>query len=149
MTDFDQFRRFDPRQSDLVINRFAELRASHRMPGHGALPRLPEVNRPAKASSNSQTPASRFNQRAYQRNRLAPQLKPPPSASISTRSPRLIRPSATAASRASGIEAAEVLAWRSMVRTTFSGGRPSFAPDAVDDPAVGLMRHQPIDIRRR
>src|SRR4051794_358016 len=49
----------------------------------------------------------------------APHVKPPPIASSTTRSPRLIRPSLTAVSNASGTEAAEVLAWRSTVTTTF------------------------------
>src|SRR5690606_15063323 len=61
----------------------------------------------------------------YQRISEAPQVKPPPMASIMTRSPCLIRPSATATLSASGTEAAEVLAWRSTVVTTFSGGRPN------------------------
>jgi hypothetical protein len=39
----------------------------------------------------------------------APQVKPPPMASIRTRFPGFIRPSRTPASKASGIEAAEVL----------------------------------------
>src|SRR4029078_6408 len=56
----------------------------------------------------------------------APHVNPPPIASRTTRSPRLIRPSLTAVSNASGTEAADVLAWRSTVTTTFSGGRPSF-----------------------
>ena len=28
------------------------------------------------------------------------------------------------------------------------GGEPELAPDPGDDPAVGLMRHQPVDVRR-
>ena len=46
---------------------------------------------------------------AYQRTSAEPQVKPPPMASISTRSPGLMRPSWTASASASGIEAAEVL----------------------------------------
>ena len=56
----------------------------------------------------------------------APQVKPPPIASSTTMSPRLIRPSLTAVSNASGTDAAEVLACWSTVTTTFSGGRPNF-----------------------
>ena len=41
----------------------------------------------------------------YQRSRAAPQVRPPPIASSSTRSPRLMRPSLTATSSASGTEA--------------------------------------------
>src|SRR5690242_16804219 len=40
----------------------------------------------------------------------APHVKPPPIASSTTRSPRLMRPSRTAVSKASGTDAAEVLA---------------------------------------
>ncbi len=58
--------------------------------------------------------------------RTAPQVKPPPTPSSIKVSPRLMRPSRTAASSASGIEAAEVLPWRSTVVMTFSIGRPSF-----------------------
>ena len=46
---------------------------------------------------------------AHQRRIAEPQVKPPPIASSSTRSPRLMRPSALASASASGIEAAEVL----------------------------------------
>src|SRR5207302_11475590 len=55
----------------------------------------------------------------------APHVKPPPIASRTTMSPRLIRPSLTAVSNASGTDAAEALACRSTVTTTFSSGRPS------------------------
>ena len=47
---------------------------------------------------------------AYQRTMAAPQVKPPPIASINIRSPFLMRPSVMATSRAKGIDAAEVLA---------------------------------------
>src|SRR4051795_3690231 len=56
----------------------------------------------------------------------APQVKPPPIASSTTMSPRLIRPSRTAVSSASGTEAADVLACWSTVTTTLSGSSPSF-----------------------
>src|SRR5262245_10206110 len=63
---------------------------------------------------------------AYHRISVAPQVKPPPMASSITRSPRLMRRSCTASASASGIEAAEVLPWRSSVSTTCSGLSPSF-----------------------
>ena len=47
-----------------------------------------------------------------------PQVKPPPKASINRISPRWIRPSRTATSRASGTEAADVLPCSSTVTTT-------------------------------
>src|SRR5262245_3812237 len=50
-----------------------------------------------------------------------PQVKPPPMASSITRSPRLMRPSATATDSASGIDAADVLPCLATVLTTFSG----------------------------
>src|SRR5438105_6813266 len=56
----------------------------------------------------------------------APHVKPPPIASRTTMSPRLMRPSLTAVSKASGTEAADVFACSSTVTTTFSGGRPNF-----------------------
>ncbi len=59
-----------------------------------------------------------------------PQVRPPPSASSSTRSPARMRPSCRASASASGTEAAEVLAWRSTVTTTRSGGSPSLRPIA-------------------
>ena len=55
----------------------------------------------------------------------SPQVIPPPMASNRSRSPRLTRPSCTASVRASGIDAAEVFAWRSTVTMTRSTSRPS------------------------
>ena len=52
------------------------------------------------------------------------------------------------ASRASGIEAAEVLACRSIVMTILFGGQAEFSSHGIDDPAVRLMRNQPVDICR-
>ncbi len=43
--------------------------------------------------------------------------------------------------------AADVLAWRSTVTTTRSGGNFQSLAHRVDNAAVGLVRHQPIDIR--
>src|SRR5207244_1591472 len=59
----------------------------------------------------------------YMRASTAPQVKPPPTPSISTLSPGLTRPSRTAWSSASGIDAAEVLPCWSTVTTIFSSGR--------------------------
>ena len=71
-----------------------------------------------------------------------------PSPPAAPAGPAGCRPSPAASASASGTEAAEVLAWRSMVTTTFSAARPSFFAHAVDDAAIGLMRHQPVDIAR-
>jgi len=57
----------------------------------------------------------------YQRTSAEPQVKPPPMASNSTRSPFFTRPSLTATASASGIDAADVLPCRSTVNTTFCG----------------------------
>src|SRR5215204_5223726 len=64
----------------------------------------------------------------YQRTSEAPQARPPPMPSSSSKSPFLMRPSLTAVSSARGIEAADVLACLSTVTTTRSGGRPSLRP---------------------
>ena len=82
------------------------------------------------------------------RSAAAPQVKPPPIASSTIRSPRLIRPSLTAVSSASGTDAAEVLACWSTVTMTFSGGRPSFLRGGVEDARVRLVRHDPVDVVR-
>ncbi len=49
----DQFGRFVARQSDLLIDRFAELSARNRMPGHRPLPAFGEGYSGAKMPSNS------------------------------------------------------------------------------------------------
>ena len=49
---------------------------------------------------------------------------------------------------ASGIEAAEVLACRSTVTITFVRRQLQALADGVDDPPVGLVRHQPVEIGR-
>ena len=64
--------------------------------------------------------------RRYMRTSADPQVKPPPKASSSTRSPGLMRPSRTPVSSASGTEAAEVLPWSCTVTITRSIGRSSF-----------------------
>src|SRR5215475_2682262 len=65
----------------------------------------------------------------YQRTKAAPQVKPPPMASSSRRSPRLMRRSASASASASGIDAADVLPWRSTVVTIFAGAIPSLCAE--------------------
>src|SRR5690606_41030899 len=64
----------------------------------------------------------------YQRMRTAPQVNPPPIASIITRSPFLMRPSSLASQSASGTEAAEVFACLSTVTTVLASGMPSLRP---------------------
>src|ERR1700733_9294532 len=65
----------------------------------------------------------------YHRSSAAPQVKPPPIASSKSKSPRLIRRSATASASASGIEAAEVLPCLSTVLTILVGAMPSLWAD--------------------
>ena len=53
-------------------------------------------------------------------------MNPPPTPCSSTLCPLRMRPSRTATSSASGIDAAEVLAWRSTVTMHLDSGSPSF-----------------------
>src|SRR5438874_10316795 len=127
---FDEFGRLVAREANLLIDRFGELSASNRFSGHDALPAFGKV-RPAEKPRQIPKRCPRFSGvRSYQRTTLAPQVSPPPSASIRIRCPGRMRPSVTASSRASGIEAAEVLAWRSIVTTVFPAGSPSRRPTA-------------------
>jgi hypothetical protein len=98
-------------------------------PGQGCLQLSPPPT-PAVAHSQTQTLGPSPLAPAYIRTSAEPQVRPPPSASISTRWPPRMRPSATASASASGTEAAEVLAWRSIVTTTRSDGRHSRFPIA-------------------
>ena len=68
-------------------------------------------------------------------------------ASSSTRSPRLMRPSATAVASARGTEAAEVLPCRATVETTFCGVDVQLLGRAVEDSLIGLVGHEPVDFR--
>ena len=67
-------------------------------------------------------------------------------ASSRTRWPGLMRPSPAASARASGIEAAEVLAWRSIGQHDLLRRQVQALAHAVDDAPVGLVRHQPVDL---
>ena len=57
-----------------------------------------------------------------------------------------MRRSATASASASGIEAADVLPCRSTVVTILAGRNAELMRRTVDDPLVGLMRNEPIDV---
>ena len=83
----------------------------------------------------------------YQRISAAPQVSPPPMASSSTRSPALDAAVADRRPSASGTEAAEVLPCSATVEITFSGGMPSLRAGAVENALVGLMGHEPVDLR--
>ena len=84
----------------------------------------------------------------HQRTSAEPQVKPPPMASSSTRSPFLMRPSLTATLSASGIEAAEVLPCWSTVDDHLLRRDAELAGGVVDDALVGLVRHEPVDVGR-
>src|SRR5439155_3230902 len=127
---FDKFGRLVAGEANLLINRFGELRSGNRMARHDALPLLLRTLARPKIFVKLPSVAEHLSRHHYHRTTLAPQVRPPPSASISTRWPGRMRPSATASSSASGIEAAEVLAWRSIVTTVLSRGRPSLRPTA-------------------
>src|SRR5580704_10573291 len=121
----DQFGRLVARQADLLIDRFGELSAGNRIAGHNALPACAKVS-PAEKPRQIPKRWVWFREAkpwllSYHLTSAAPQVRPPPSASISTRSPGWMRPSPTASSSASGIDAAEVLAWRSIVTTVCPG----------------------------
>ena len=86
---------------------------------------------------------------AHMRTSAEPQVRPPPSASISTRSPLRMRPSSQ----------------RLGQRQRHRGGRgvgvaidgdhhplrrqAELAAHRVDDPQIGLVRHQPVDVALR
>ena len=88
---------------------------------------------------------SRVSSFAHHRNRTEPQVNPPPTPSSITCCPARMRPSRTATSSASGIDAAEVLACRSTVTTIFSCGNVQLPRGRVHDAQVGLVRDQPVD----
>src|SRR5437016_12456396 len=95
-----------------------------------SLPDMGQHNLDLKARANLRSMATRDLTFCYQRTRAEPQVNPPPIASKRIKLPDLMRPSATAAQSASGIEAAEVLPWRSTVETTFCGAICSLCAEA-------------------
>src|SRR5437763_2740284 len=127
---FNERRGLGARQSHLLVDRLAQIRAGDCFSGH----RQPRLRRSRYLSESSDDMSlNRNGQRGaqifrggHQRTSADAQVKPPPIASSMTRSPRLIRPSATAAVSASGIEAAEVLPCLATVVITLCGGMPNF-----------------------
>ena len=83
-----------------------------------------------------------------QRSSTDPTVNPAPTEASSTRLPFFSRPSATASASASGIVPAVVLPYFSMLMTTLSGGRPKPLGGRHDDAAIGLVRHEQIDVLR-
>src|SRR5437868_8087968 len=132
------------RQAELAMHDVREVGARQRVAGVGFVidPRDPEIGHnslpPCSALTRRQLrirngipPCRQFDSRGITElfqylSAAAPHVKPPPIASNTTTSPRLIRPSLTAVSNASGTDAAEVLACSSTVTTTFASGSPSF-----------------------
>ena len=76
-------------------------------------PRLSYCAPALDAASICLRKSARKDRNRYQRNKLVPQVRPAPKPHITTRSPRLMRPSRLASSRAIGMEAADVLPTRS------------------------------------
>src|ERR1700704_2036384 len=141
---FDKSGRLRARQAHLLVDGFAQIDACNCLSGSGH--RLPHSRRTylseimSLTSDGQQRSSMQSHERplqyrkyfsaAYQRNSAEPQVKPPPMASSSTRSPFFTRPSATATDNASGIDAAEVLPCRSTVSTTFCGAICSLCAEA-------------------
>ena len=80
------------------------------------------------------------------RTRAEPQARPPPSASISTRSPWRIRPS-----RRASVQCQRHRSGRGIGVAIDGDYHPlrrqaELPPHGVDDAQVGLVRHQPVDI---
>src|SRR4029453_19644142 len=103
----------------------AQVRAGESLT-HGPTPRMTVVELIFQGFRGQYRNRPEASEGIYQRTSTAPQVKPPPIASISTMSPALIRPSLAATSRASGMDAAEVLPWESRVITTRSIGIQKF-----------------------
>src|SRR5580700_10779542 len=131
---FYECRGFGARQAHLLVDRLTQIRTRDCLSRH----RQPRARRSIQRRSTYRAELSTIlawrrrcqpgfsrTAKVYQRTSAAPQVKPPPMASSSRRSPRLMRRSATASASASGIEAAEVLPWRSTVTTILPGGMPS------------------------
>ena len=76
----------------------------------------------------------------------APQVKPPPTPSSITVSPRLILPARTASSSASGIDAAEVLPCSVDRDDQLLERQLQLLRRALHDADVGLVRNQPVDV---
>ena len=83
---------------------------------------------------------------SFQEVRPAAQTKPAPNATMPTSAPGFRCPSRSAAASASGIDAAEVLAVHSTLKETFSCATPSASATAADDPRVGLVRDEVVDL---
>ena len=60
--------------------------------------------------------------------------------------PGLSRPSSSAWASASGMEAEEVLPYRSTFTITLSIGMFGVLRRRLDDPEVGLVRHEEVDL---
>src|SRR5215813_2444137 len=113
---FDECGRFGARKPYLLVDGFTQISPGNSLCYHHRLPRLRRLGYPSVFADDISLPRNGQRGRAgspavshYHRTSVAPQVKPPPMASSSTRSPRLMRRSATASASASGIEAADVL----------------------------------------
>src|SRR5689334_395036 len=141
----DQAGAFSTRQAELAMHDVGQVGTSQSAVGFSVIgdPRDAEIGHKSSPALFDPAPATSI----HYRNKLAvcrqfdiqriseffqylsaaaPHVKPPPIASSTTMSPCWILPSLTALSKASGTDAADVLACSSTVTTTFSDGRPSF-----------------------
>ena len=156
-TSLDECGGFGSRQPDLLVHGLAQIRPRHRLARH----RQPHIgDRPRESASTiihmradmvngirfapgRSTPVRTL---AHQRTSAAPQVKPPPIASSSTRSPRLMRPSRDRdgereRDRGGGGVAVPVDGGDDLL-----GRDAELVRRAVDDALVGLMRHEPVDV---
>ena len=146
-----QVGRLVPGQADLGIDRLGQMRARdglHPRTLGRALAARQAISEQKSIRIRMLRELSRSAATAHMRTRAEPQVRPPPSASISTRSPR-----ADAA-------VAACLGKRQRHRGRRGIGVPihgdhhplrrqaELAAHGVDDAPVGLVRHQPIDVAR-
>ena len=78
----------------------------------------------------------------------APDVNPAPNATMTIWSPTLTRPSLTASARAIGTDAADVLPYRSRLTNILLHRQVEALGDGLDDPDVGLVRDEQVDVRR-
>ena len=86
---------------------------------------------------------------SHHRISAAPQVKPPPIASIMTRSPGLIRPSSQRRGERERDRSRRGVAVQLNRLHHFFRRDAKFMRRGVDDPLVGLMRHEPVEVLRR